>query len=482
MSQLHPGETKFTRSVRVRELVPAPMTLPGESWRTSMQASIAEGGDGTVDLLTGDYVTGNLDIYLARSTDHGLSFPASRQVNLTNDTADQVMPWLSLSPGGRIDLVFYDYDRAGKGLMDAVYGQLAAGSTRARAARSCSRGSTATPSLRAARTGRRSSSNYLGIDSTDRLVALSWTGNGPACQDVFSATLEALSRVASAHVTDEQRTRPLTSRTTSRRAAPRRRHGHLERHRLHGDREVARPAEEGEAGRRDLLRLVRRRRRRRRSAGDVRLQRRPGRLVRVSAPRRGWPQRVAFPAGRHAPGDAAAARAERGVLARVRRPRLRRSGRDGIQPGDRADRRRTTGEGRHKKRRRDRPEGVLRAEARPRVAVRVHGPLALEPRPLGIARLHRGRELRRLSRRTPGAHAPGDGRDRAQRGDPDLARARDLDARPERLRRPRLGRPAADDGGRGRASRPLARLRAPARPRRRAARGRGVRHRRLRPS
>ena len=47
-------------------------------------------------------------------------------------------------------------------------------------------------------------------------------------------------------------------------------------------------------------------------------------------------------------------------------------------------------------------------------------------------------------------HAPGERRDRAQRGDPDLARARDRDAGPERLRRPRVGRPATDDGRRGR--------------------------------
>jgi hypothetical protein len=37
VSQLRPGETAFTRSVKVRDLVPAPMTLPGEGWRTSMQ-------------------------------------------------------------------------------------------------------------------------------------------------------------------------------------------------------------------------------------------------------------------------------------------------------------------------------------------------------------------------------------------------------------------------------------------------------------
>ena len=249
--------------------------------------------------------------------------------------------------------------------------------------------------------------------------------------------------------------------------------------RLHRDREVARAPQEGEAVRRDLLRLVRRRRRRRGPAGDVRLQRRPGRLVRLSAPRCRRPATGRLPRGRNASGDAAAARAERGVLARLRRPRVRRPGRNGIQPRDRGRQEGRRGEGRQEERR-DRPDGVLRAEARPRVALRVHGTVAVEQRPLGIARLRRGRELRRLSRRAHGADAAGERRDRAERSDPDLAGARDLVAEPQRLRRPRLDRPAADDGGRRRASRPLARLRARHAARQGAGRGGEVRHQRVR--
>src|SRR5262249_22670865 len=161
-----PGETKFTRSVKVRDLVPAPYTLPGESWRTSMQASIAVEADGTVDLLTGDYVTGNLDIYLARSTDHGASFPS--QVNLTSDANDQVMPWLSVAPNGRIDTIFYDYNRS-TGLMDAVYGQVAPkGSTMSRLTVQAGIDGDAQPPRGEGRTP--FMGDYLGIDSTDYLV------------------------------------------------------------------------------------------------------------------------------------------------------------------------------------------------------------------------------------------------------------------------------------------------------------------------
>jgi hypothetical protein len=188
VSQMRPGETTFTHSVKVRDLVPAPMTLPNEDWRTSMQASIGVESDGTVDLMTGDYVTGNLDIYLARSHDHGASFPATQQSNLTHDATDQVMAWESVRPSGRIDVVFYDYDRT-TGLMDADYGQVAAGATTlARTVVQSGIDGDAQPPRGAGHSS--FMGDYLGVDATDKLVAIAWTGNGPLSQDVFSATLK----------------------------------------------------------------------------------------------------------------------------------------------------------------------------------------------------------------------------------------------------------------------------------------------------
>jgi hypothetical protein len=186
VSQLRPGETAFTRSVKVRDLVPAPITLPGESWRTSMQASIGVDASGTVYELTGDYVTGYLHLYLAKSTDHGVSFPT--QLQLTSGTHDEVMPWMSVTTAGRVDTIFYDYDEA-TGLMDVDYGQVAAGgSTLSRTVvqrgidgdAQPPRGPGHTPFM----------GDYIGIDSTAGLVALAWTGNGPLSQDAWAATLK----------------------------------------------------------------------------------------------------------------------------------------------------------------------------------------------------------------------------------------------------------------------------------------------------
>ena len=186
VSQLRPGETAFTRSVKVRDLVPAPMTLPGESWRTSMQASIGVDSNGTVYELTGDDVTGHLHMYLAKSTDHGASFPT--QLQLTSGSHDEVMPWMSVTPGGRVDTIYYDYDES-SGLMNVDYGQVAPGGSMLSTTVVQSgidgdsqppRGAGGTPFM----------GDYIGIDSTAGLVALAWTGNGPLSQDAWAATLK----------------------------------------------------------------------------------------------------------------------------------------------------------------------------------------------------------------------------------------------------------------------------------------------------
>jgi hypothetical protein len=185
VSQLRPGETSFTRSVLVRDLVPAPITLPGESWRTSMQASIGVDSAGTVYELTGDYVSGHLHMYLAKSTDHGLGFPT--QLQLTGGTRDQVMPWMSVTPAGRLDLVYYDYDDT-TGLMDVDYGQVApGGGTMSQTVLQSDIDGDAQPPGGVGHSP--FMGDYLGIDSGSTLVALAWTGNGPTSQDVYSATL-----------------------------------------------------------------------------------------------------------------------------------------------------------------------------------------------------------------------------------------------------------------------------------------------------
>ena len=93
-----------------------------------------------------------------------------------------------MTPGGRVDTVFYDYDET-TGLMDTVYGQIAAGGSSMSQTIVQSgidgdaqppRGPTGTPFM----------GDYLGIDSQPGVVAVSWTGNGPVSQDAFAATIK----------------------------------------------------------------------------------------------------------------------------------------------------------------------------------------------------------------------------------------------------------------------------------------------------
>jgi hypothetical protein len=186
VSQLRPGETAFAHSVKVRDLVPAPITFPNESWRTSMQASIGVDLAGTVYELTGDYVSGYLHMYLAKSIDHGGSFPT--QLQLTSGTRDQIMPWMAVTPGGRVDTVFYDYDEA-TGLMDTVYGQVPAGGSQM--SRSVVQGGIDGDAQPPRGPGHSPfMGDYIGIDSLPGLVAIAWTGIGPVSQDVFAATIK----------------------------------------------------------------------------------------------------------------------------------------------------------------------------------------------------------------------------------------------------------------------------------------------------
>ena len=185
VSRLRPGETAFTHSVKVRDLVPMPMNLPGEQWRTTIQPSIGVEPSGTVDLMMDDSVTGSGDIYLARSTDGGATWP--NQVDLTHNPPghDAVMPWLSVAPNGRLDTIFYDYNES-TGLMDVDYGQISGSSMSTLVLQHGIDGDAQPPR------GPGTApfwGDYNGIDSTSALVALTWTCNGPQSSDACAATV-----------------------------------------------------------------------------------------------------------------------------------------------------------------------------------------------------------------------------------------------------------------------------------------------------
>ena len=165
----------------------------------------------------------------------------------------------------------------------------------------------------------------------------------------------------------------------------------------------------------------------RRSAGHVRLQRRAGRIVRLPPHGRRRAAAGRLPVRRLAAGDASAARQnESSWLAFTDLVFV-----DPVGTGfSRVIENEKSGEAKEKKdERRCRPQGVLRLQARPRVAVRVHGPLAVRATAAG------GRRSSSPARATAATGSGGSrgccrrAPDRAERADPHLARARDHGAR-----------------------------------------------------
>ncbi len=120
------------------------------------------------------------------------------------------------------------------------------------------------------------------------------------------------------------------------------------------------------------------------------------------------------------------------VLARLHRSRVRRPGRHRLQPRHRGASGKDDGEGREEEGRRDRPEGVLRARSATSSRCASSWGGGSPATAAGARRSSSPARATAVPRRPARAHAAGDGGHRAQRRDPDLARARDLvaDARP----------------------------------------------------
>ena len=189
---------------------------------------------------------------------------------------------------------------------------------------------------------------------------------------------------------------------------------------VQGDRRVAPPRrrQRRAASRDRLRRLPARRRRFGQAPGDLRDQRRTRLGLGLAAIGRSRPL---------APADerfvallAAGPRRQRGDLARLHRSRLHRPAGDRLQQDRRA--------------RRGREEKTVVGRRRCRRLERRHPPLARRQRAARLAEVHRRRELRRLSRPSPGEKSRHDPGRRRQRPDPDFAGAgfRRLYRRPER--------------------------------------------------
>lgn len=102
------GGARFSRPVVVDgAIVPASRVM---LIFTMPAPALAADGDGRVYVAWSDAREGDADVFLRRSSDGGSSWAAARRVNddAIGNGRDQYLPRLSVAPGGRLDVVFYD--------------------------------------------------------------------------------------------------------------------------------------------------------------------------------------------------------------------------------------------------------------------------------------------------------------------------------------------------------------------------------------
>ncbi|MGH9179703.1 MAG: sialidase family protein [Acidimicrobiales bacterium] len=85
--------------------------------------SIAAGPNGSLYVAWADGRNGDLDAFVRRSTDGGVSWGAPVRVNdnRLKDGTDQYMPQVDVAPGGRVDVVFYDRRSDPSNLLTETY-------------------------------------------------------------------------------------------------------------------------------------------------------------------------------------------------------------------------------------------------------------------------------------------------------------------------------------------------------------------------
>ncbi|MBV9670008.1 MAG: exo-alpha-sialidase, partial [Acidobacteriales bacterium] len=103
------GKT-FAAARDVIETAPLMYAVQGFS-RGNGFPNIAAGPDGALYVAWSDYRNGDVDVFLSRSKDRGVTWSAAQRVNddAVHDGSDQFYQWLSVDPkDGSVNLIFYD--------------------------------------------------------------------------------------------------------------------------------------------------------------------------------------------------------------------------------------------------------------------------------------------------------------------------------------------------------------------------------------
>jgi hypothetical protein len=105
------GGHTFSSPQLLAQVTPLPDPLPNASWRSDNNLWVAVDQSANQILVNyADYNAGNADVKLMRVNDLGDHFQVQRitRVNSDSTTSDQFFPFVTVAPGGRIDICFQD--------------------------------------------------------------------------------------------------------------------------------------------------------------------------------------------------------------------------------------------------------------------------------------------------------------------------------------------------------------------------------------
>jgi len=105
------GGQSFSAPQLLTEITPLPKPLPNASWRSDNNLWVAvDRGTNQIYLNYADYNAGDADVKVMRVRDAGSGFQVQgiTNVNAAESGSDQFFPFITVAPGGRVDVCFQD--------------------------------------------------------------------------------------------------------------------------------------------------------------------------------------------------------------------------------------------------------------------------------------------------------------------------------------------------------------------------------------
>lgn len=178
----------------IMDIEPLPGNIENNDYRTPTIPSMAvdrsnTDSSGNIYIVWNDYRNGNSDILLTRSENGGGTW--SEPIILNDDqnsTADQYFPWIAVSSGGDIHVIFYDKrDDPNDYLLDIYYTHSKDGKEFDKNWKITTNSSDPVHSYH--QSGNVFMGDYIGIDATENYAYAIWTDTRKGEADAFTAVI-----------------------------------------------------------------------------------------------------------------------------------------------------------------------------------------------------------------------------------------------------------------------------------------------------